>query len=150
MGEENGKEKQYYVYLKGSGGRNRSIALLIAKRRCYTCQQALTDDMVLNSEPEEHIEQIVLQCSSTPDYLLPDTPVKEAIFRLILAGGNEPKTAKEISEDLTERWALSVYPRDVSPTVISRILDNSYSFNIVALPEPDDGEDQEVESADEA
>ncbi len=148
MADENGKARQYEIDLQGADG-SRSMSALIAARRCYQCQQSLTEDMVLSSEPEEHIEQIVLQCSQTPDYLLPDTPIKEAIFRFILAGSNEPRTAAEISEELTERWSLSVYPRDVSPRVIERLLDHGESYSIVALPEPEEEAEEDGEEEPE-
>ena len=78
-----------------------------------------------------------------PDFLLPDTPLKEAIFRVILAHGNEPMTAEDISEILTERWAMTAYPRDVTPQVIQRLLENSETYCIIKVPEPEDEEEEE-------
>ena len=91
----------------------------------------------MNSRPETHIRRIVKHCAEAPDYLLPDTPLKESIFRLILAGSNKPVTPEEISRDLTVKWALSANRRNVSQRVIQRLLDNSASYCVVREPEPE-------------
>ena len=146
--EKDGDPTQYYVDLEGAKERGRSIAVTIAGRRCYVCQQGDTHKSVVESDPQDHIDRIVEQCSETSDYLLPDTPLREALFRVILANGNRMITAEEISEDLSERWAMSTYPRDLSPKVIGRILDHSESYSITSYVEPEP-EVEEVEEEEE-
>jgi hypothetical protein len=121
--------------LAAAGGR--SLALLVAARRCYECQQADADDGLESSDHEPFMERIAEHCSQTPDYLLPDTPLKEAIFRVLLTPGSEPKTPQDVSTVLSEKWALTAYPRDASETVIRRLLDNSESYCIARVPEPE-------------
>jgi hypothetical protein len=75
-------------------------------------------------------------CAAAADYLLPDTPLKDAVFRVLVARGNEPLTSQDISNDLSERWAASAYPRDLSPRVIEKILDNGANYLIHEMPEP--------------
>jgi hypothetical protein len=135
--EENADGPRYFIDLEGARGSNRSMATLIAGRKCYLDKQADTPESVLVSDPQEHIDRIVEHCVETPDYLPPDTPLKEAGFKVILAGGNRPMTGEEISEDLTARWAMSAYPRDLSPSVLGRILERSESYWVVAIPEPE-------------
>jgi hypothetical protein len=143
--EETDKAARYFIDHEGARDQRRSISALIAGRRCYACRQADTEEPVPTSDPQVYIAQIAKQCADTSDYLLPDTPIKEAIFRVILAGGNEPMTAEQVSETLLSRWAMSAYPRDLSPTVIGRILDHSQSYCVVVLPEPSpkEGSDEE-------
>lgn len=131
---ETGMVRRYQINLEGepqSGGRHKSMSAFIAGRRCYSCQQALTGDMVYKSDPQDHVDQIINQCSSTPDYLLPDTPVKEAIFRIILANGNQKMSAKEVSDALTGRWSISAYPRDITPKTIGKVLDHAIGYSII-------------------
>ncbi len=139
---ECGKAKRYVIDFEGGSGRRRFVAAMIAARRGYALRQALPDRTVIDTDPEELTEQIAQQVADTPDYLLPDTPLMEAIFRVILAGGNQPKTAEEISQVLSTRWAMSAYPRDLSPRVIGRLLDHCRSYCIVPLPEPDNQDDE--------
>jgi hypothetical protein len=42
-------------------------------------------------------------CSSKPDYISPDTPIVDAVFRTFLANGNEPLSAKELYEIVGRR-----------------------------------------------
>ncbi len=143
---ENGEQPLYFVNLVDEGARRRSIPLLIASRQCYQDRQGEDEADIAGSDPKKYVKQIVKHCSKTPDYLLPDTPLKEAIFRAILAGGNEPRSAEDISEDLTERWSMTAQTRDISSQVIQRLLDNSPNYSIDRLPVP---EEEEVEEEEE-
>lgn len=134
---------QYLINPDGTGKKLRSLALLIASKRCYQDQQADEEAPNAESNVKPFIDQIREHCSETSDYLLPDTPLKEAIFRVILAGGNEPVTAEEISLILTEKWSMTAYPRDVSTRVIQRLLDRSSTYYIARVPEPKPEEDPE-------
>ena len=97
-------------------------------------------------DPAEFIDLIVAHCSEEQDYLLPDTPMKEAIFRAILGNGNEPMRADEISDLLAEKWAMTPFPRDTSAPVIQRLIDSDayYCFAEVEVEEDDDEEDEEA------
>jgi hypothetical protein len=134
----------YFVDPELAAATGRSLSLLTAGRRCYECQQADEDDGLESSDHEPFVERIGEHCSQTPDYLLPDTPLKEAIFRVLLAADSEPKTPQDISKVLSEKWALTAYPRDVSDTVLQRLLDSSESYCIarVAEPEPEPGDEE--------
>ena len=125
------KSIKYFIDIEASQELGKSIAVTIAARLCYSCRQIVVQESVIDSNPQDHIDRIVEQCSGTQDYLLPDTPLKEAIFRLILANGNHVITAEEVSEGLAERWATSTYQRDVSPQVVGRILAHSESYSVV-------------------
>ena len=129
---------RYFIDVGQAEALHRSLPLLVAGRRCYTCQQGDAESPA-SSELQPFIDRIVEHCALTSDYLLPDTPLKEAIFRVILAGGNKPMTAEEISEILTDKWAMTAYPRVVTSPVIRRLLDNSENYCIAEVPEPEEG-----------
>ena len=117
-----------------------ALPLMIADRLGYMDRQALEVEPTPDSDIRPYIDLIVASSSQDADYLLPDTPLKEALFRLILANGNQPMTADQISETLTQRWAMSAYPRNLSPHVINRILENSANYCIIPIAEPEDTE----------
>ena len=108
-----------------------SLPLMIADRLGYMDRQYLEEPVTPSSDIAPLIDLIVSSISQQTDYLLPDTPLKEALFRLILAGGNEPVSAVELSDTLSARWAMSAYPRDLSPYVINRLLESSANYCIV-------------------
>ena len=155
--EETAEVTRYFVDLEGADAHRRSMSMIIAGRKCHACRQADTAESVADSDPQEHIARIAEQCASTADYLLQDTPLKEATFRELLVGGNQPMSAAEVSEALSARWTISAYPRDLSPGVIGRLLDHSETYSIVAIPPPVEESDEEgeppvekdVESAEE-
>ena len=140
---------RYVVSSEVAVARGRSLALLMATRRCYTCQQADEEEPSLSSDADLFLERIVEHCGQTSDYLLPDIPLKEAIFRTILARRNEPTTPEEISQLFSEQWAMAPYPREVSPGVIQRLLDHSESYCIVKVAEPEPAETSEPEESSE-
>ena len=135
--EEQTEARRYYVDLEASKASGRSVSSVIAARKCYADRQEDTPEPLMTSPPKGHMKRISVHCADTPDYLLPDTALKEAIFRVLLAGNNQPTTAQEISESLMKRWALNANRRDISPRVIQRLLENSLSYDIVAEPEPE-------------
>jgi len=122
----------------------RSLPLMIVGRMSYTDKQTFGENLDPDADIKALIGHVASNSSKDPDYLLPDTPLKEAIFRVILANGNEAMTAENISELLTERWAMTAYPRDVSPEVIQRLLESSYTYGIVKVAEPEDEEEEEI------
>ena len=126
---------RYYIDLDGAAERGQSMVAIITARKCY--EHRSVADSTGDSKPGEHVKEIARHCADTADYLLPDTPLKEAIFRVLLAGGNKETTAAEVSQGLEARWVMSSYPRIISPDVIGRLLANSSSYGIVAVPEPE-------------
>lgn len=124
---------RYYIDLDGAAEHGRSMVAIVAARKCY--EHRSVADSTGDSKPDEHVKEIAGHCADTTDYLLPDTPLKEAIFRLLLAGENKETTAAEVSQGLEARWAMSSYPRNISQYVIGRLLANSSSYGIVAVPE---------------
>lgn len=127
----------YVIDFEAAGSDHRSLALLIADRRCFVDKQADDEPMVESADSQSYIDRIQEHCGQTSDYLLPDTPLKEAIFRVILAGGNEPMDARQISQILGEKWAMTPFPRDVSIRVLGRLLDHSEFYAITKIPEPE-------------
>ena len=147
--EETEKPRRHFIDFERAEDGRRSISVMIAGRKCHSCREADTEEAVLSSKPEVHIERIAKHCSATDDYLLPDMPLKEAIYRVVLAGRNEPSTAEEISKNLSMQWATSASTRDLSPAVIGRLLDHSESYLIGWLPEPEpEPEPEEVETVE--
>ncbi len=126
---------------------NAALPIMIADRLGYVDRQMLEEEPSANSDIQSYIDMIVESSSKEPDYLMPDTPMKEALFRVILANGNRPMTAAEISERLTEEWAMSAFPRNLSPYVINRLLEHSGNYCIVQVPDEPEDADGEADEA---
>ncbi len=144
--EEEGPSPEYLIEVAEAEQGGRAITLVIAARRCYLDQQADVEPPTHSSNPKVFIKRIVDHCSAAEDYLSPDTPLKDAIFRVMLSEGNVPTTPETISEVLSEKWAMTAYPRDISPKVIQRLLDNSEAYGIFKISEPEPEEPEEEEA----
>ena len=117
----------YFIDQKVAESERRSLPVLVANRLCYMCRQSFEDDEIVVADPQDFIDLIVGHCSNEQDFLLPDTPMKEAIFRVLLGNANDPMTAEQISAELSSRWPMT---RITSPEVIQRLLDNSAYYCI--------------------
>ena len=136
-GSEQSEPVRYFVRVEESDAS--SVSVLISDRRDFMSQQHDTLEDAASADPTAMIDQIADQSAGTADFLLPDTPLKEAVFRILLAGRNEPMSAAEVSDELKQRWTMSTYPRDLSPPVIGRLLENmsAYSIGRILPPEPE-------------
>jgi len=129
--EENCVQQRFVIDVADGGSLKKSVALMILNRMSYVSQQIFDEATPSPDKTKQYINRIVEYDSQQSDYLLPDTPLKEATFRVLLAAGNKPMSAEEISEVLSEKWSMTAYPRDVSPRVIQRLLEHSDQYCIV-------------------
>ncbi len=139
MDEPKYTERRYQLDVENIHGSRASLSALVAARKCYTHRPEGNEHSALDTSPEEHIREVQRCCADAPDYLLPDTPIKDAVFRVFVARGNEPLTAREISDDLSRRWEAGAYPRDLSVRVVEKILDDAANYFIHEMPEPKPG-----------
>ncbi len=138
---------EYVVDIEQADFHGRALGMLIAGRRCYESRQADPEVPTSSRGIKKVVKRIADHCTETSDFLLPDTPLKEAVFRVMLAGGNKPVTPEQVSQVLAERWAMTPYPRDISAPVIQKLMDSSESYCIVRVPGPEP--DVEEPEADE-
>ncbi|MQG19024.1 MAG: hypothetical protein FI687_04545 [SAR202 cluster bacterium] len=124
------KTKKYKIDVDQNIFINKSIKTLIANRKCYLDKQSESAESIISSDTQIHIDRIIECCSQQQDYLLPDTPIKEAIFRSIIANNNKAISASEIKGFLSRTLESGPYPRDISIELIEKILfqDNHYGI----------------------
>ena len=144
------KAIEYYIDVDSAGDHGRAIKPMIVSRMGYVMRQSLTADVIEDMEAEDLVQQVAYNAADDRDFLLPDTPLKESVFRVLLANENKPMTAEQVSKILEDKWSLSPYPRDTSPRVIERILSgggDTYCFVAVSLP-PEEESEPESEAVD--
>ena len=132
-------ERTYFLSADAAEDKRRSLPLIIYNRQCWTCRRKVEITRALSASAQYFLDVIVKHCSHEQDYLLPDTPMKEAIFRVLLAGGNKPVTADGVSEELSRRWAMTQFPRPTSPRVMRRLLDDLASGDYYCIVSSDSG-----------
>ena len=95
--------------------------------------QVIDEQPELSSDLKYLMAQIKSDCSQRPDYLLPGTPLTEAIFRLLVATGNKPLTVTQISEQLSAAWASVIYMKDLSEELLIRLLETENDYMITRV-----------------
>ena len=123
-------DRKYAIDFKAMEAEGRSAAFLVASRCCWQCQQVIDEQPELSSDLKYLMAQIKSDCSQRPDYLLPGTPLTEAIFRLLVATGNKPLTVTQISEQLSAAWASVIYMKDLSEELLIRLLETENDYMI--------------------
>lgn len=65
---------------------------------------------------------LLRHCSRRADFITPQTPLTDAIFRLFLVNGNRPMTPKEIAQALQKRTGRWEDPRKILQTIGGRVV----------------------------
>jgi len=84
----------------------------------------------VSNDPIALIEEF---CSKTPAYNDSRLPLKEILFRILLAGGNQPKSLAQVYQEV-RAWVSISDTRVITPEALSRIMehDDYYGFSRVA------------------
>lgn len=108
----------------------RSAAFMVRSRLCWQCSQVAEERDEGFGTLEEHLETLQSDCSQRPDYLLPGTPLTEAVFRIMLSSGNRAMKIREIQDHLSSAWASVIYMKDLSEDLLTRLLDSENVYMI--------------------
>ena len=80
--------------------------------------------------PAEYMKVMSNICAKEPDFLLPGTPITEAVFKLLLANTNKAMTLDEIQSGLATAWASVIYLKNLSDDVVRRMLNKENDYFI--------------------
>src|SRR3990172_6392407 len=137
---------RYYVDLDWHHRNGRSFRAMMESRLCSSCRERLgteVEERVATVKgkrgvtyevravpfPGNPVAQVRDCCSKSRDYIRPSMPLREAVFRVILANGNQPLDAEEVCQQL-EWMGYGERARFISPASIQRLLeyDTFYGF----------------------
>lgn len=122
------EQLQYQINLDKNVNESRSLIHLFTGMLCKECKKQYKAEAP--SVSSVLVKNIQKCCSKKTDYIHSGLPLKQATYRTMLAKGNRPSTAKQISDFLIGRWGESVYTRSMTPAVISRLLETSVDYQI--------------------
>ena len=76
------------------------------------------------------IREISQNYKNDSNFIRPDMPMQEIVFRTLLARNNRPMSLTDLHYELTERWATPIRPIVITEERLLRILDNDtyYGF----------------------
>lgn len=118
----------FHISLGRLRGLSRSPVHLIAKRLTETCPSFGRPPHEL--DPLDLIQEIGEFHADADEFIRYEMPIKEIVFRTLLARGNEPMPLAEIHEELTGRWSNALRPISIDESMLRRVLetDTYYGF----------------------
>ena len=128
------QESKYVIdssFIEASG---RSSALLARDRRCPKCLSDLKKAKdSFDSSFADHRKIIAKCCSKKDDYLKPDMPLMEAIFRILLSGPTKGMTHMGVFKILSDQWANQKIPKNLSDELVYQIAASSGGYGIQTI-----------------
>ena len=134
--EESEPEPKYHVDAKAFDATGRSFAYAVYSR-LSTGGKAVLDDGKTPAgfgTAAEYMKVMGNVCVNEPEFLLPGTPITEAVFRLLIANSNKAMTIAEIQSGLTDAWASVIYLKNLSDEVLRRMLEQENDYFIRRAP----------------
>jgi len=116
---------RYHIDTTWFNDQERSFTMLASSRLCQASRKKKTP------KSESALLSTIKQCcAKRDDYILPNMPLLEMVFRLFLANSNQPLALEEIQEGLEQRLSESAEPRDLSVSKLKRIIDNDRYYGL--------------------
>jgi len=69
-------------------------------------------------------------CSKQRNYITPETPVLESVYRVFLTNGNQPATLERVREQLGEWISLRNRPHGFAPELIERLIRHDTRYGL--------------------
>ena len=130
--EENGP--RYFVDIKALEENGRSFSSLLSDCACEEHAKSFKQEAApaRKGQAKQTPMAIIESCCSTKHgYLSSTTPTLEAIFKVLVAHQDVPMTAEDISAELITYGVGSSGQRDISPRVLTRLMDNDDFYGFV-------------------
>lgn len=91
----------YHIDWEWLKSHNRSPSRLLKKHMCASCLEQFKDvtDEEITTQTSA-VESLKECCAGQPDFLSPNLPIMELLFRFFLSEDNQPKSAREILDHL--------------------------------------------------
>jgi hypothetical protein len=126
------EEPKYQIDTKAFDISGRSFSFAIYSRLSQSGKAVIDDGKSVGGfgVPAEYMKVMSNICSKEPDFLLPGTPITEAVFKLLLANTNKAMTLDEIQSGLTTAWSSVIYLKNLSDEILRRMLDQENDYFI--------------------
>jgi len=146
--EEAQEKRRYFIDLKWYDDNRRSFQAVARARFCSACKAKVgteTQERVPTIDPKtgrvvfemrtvpfgsNPLSAIRSCCSKAPDYITPETPLLEAVFRVFLLNGNQPADIESIREQLSEWIPMAGKSHAYAPEVIRRLIENDNYYGL--------------------
>ncbi|TAK32125.1 MAG: hypothetical protein EPO21_15990 [Chloroflexota bacterium] len=148
MVEEEAIEPRYHISMDWYQSAGRSFGVMAESRMCSQCRSRLGSEVesrvpVLDAKGTRVVFETRLVkygaspiavirdcCSKSKGYITANLPLMEIAFRVLLANGNQPMTAEELSQQIEEHVTYAGGSRSVNADALTRVLENDDYYGI--------------------
>ena len=127
VGEPEGEPARYYIDMSWYDQHDRSFRAVAQGRFCQSCQGKIG---TVAEELVPMVDQKTQCCSKQRNYITPETPLLEAVFRVFLANGNQPATVERIREQLGDWISLRDRPHNYAGELIERLIATDHRYGL--------------------
>lgn len=148
-----GPAPRYYIDRTWFEGGTRDFLTFAAGRMCASCQEKLGTEVEERVARTDRNGKVVFErqmvpygsnpfkvirdcCSHSKGFITAAMPLQEAIFRTLLASGNQPLTPEELRDQLDEWFAAAGRRRFLDSGVLQRLMDHDRFYGIKRLRIP--------------
>ena len=126
--DRNPVNRRYYVSLSRLEELHRSAVHLVAGRLTAACPSY--GSPASYPDPASLIREISEFHGDTDDFIRYDMPIKEIVFRTLLARGNDPMSLSDLHYELTVHRSNALRPIAIDEAHLARVLDSDtyYGF----------------------
>ena len=112
----------------------RSPGAIISERLCPTALAKVGGPAELRAMSFKQLRALARrQCTDDPEYLSPQAPVLESVFKLLLVAPNDGLALGDLHSAISDLWATSVRPRHISIEALARILTQDRYYGLAQM-----------------
>ena len=128
----------YIIDLDRTRSFNRSLGAILFSRRCETCRSRLQETWQQLADKDQ-MKEIAECCATKEEFIRPEMPMQDIIFRSMLADGNQPVSLQHLQYLVTDRWYTPANPRNISAPSLKRVLDNDMYYGFIQVSQEPEG-----------
>jgi len=146
--EEEETQPKYHISMDWYQSSGRAFAVMAESRMCSLCRTKLGSEVesrvpALDAKGTRVVFETRLVrygsnpvsvirdcCSKSKGYIMANLPLMEIAFRVLLANGNQPMTAEEMSQQIEEHITYAGGSRSINPEALRRVLANDDYYGI--------------------
>lgn len=131
---------RYFIDIQWYNDTNRSFDFMARQRICDECRDRFGEEVEERvARIDEETGRVVFDTKSVPygsnpltvirdccakqrNYITAQTPILEAVFRVLLANGNQPMDLEAIRQQLTEWVRLETKPHAYAPELLEQLI----------------------------
>ncbi len=128
-------EAMYAVRPEFIEAQGRSLGAVIGERLCAGAVTKGGGHTAIMSKSFKQLRDLARRaCSDDPEYLSPQAPVLESVFKLLLVAPNDGLSLAALHSAISDLWMTSARPRYISIGALARVLtqDRYYGVGQVA------------------